>query len=230
MNIKTLLVLSTLATFVLPEAAWAYYYGAELCDQPGYTCTRAQYGETWESMFPDPQTRDTVKRVNRVNIRLRPGMIVAIPNDVNYRSAMDYSPFNAQIPASGSKVVLVSPKELAWAAYGEDGHLVKWGPASLGKDFCPDIGRGCRTAIGTFSVQTKEGANATSSLYPKPTGGAPMPYSMKFYKSYALHGSPFVAGRNDSHGCVRMFIEDARWLNQDFVQTGTKVVIMPYGA
>jgi lipoprotein-anchoring transpeptidase ErfK/SrfK len=64
-------------------------------------------------------------------------------------------------------------------------------------------------------------------------GGAPMPYCMHFYRGYALHGSTTVPGYRASHGCIRMFIEDARWLNEEFIdlpysnQKGTKVVIEP---
>ncbi len=62
-----------------------------------------------------------------------------------------------------------------------------------------------------------------------------MPYCMYFHKGFALHGSDDIPGYRASHGCVRMFIEDAKWLNQEFVEVGndktqligTKVVIRP---
>lgn len=217
------------ASLFASETILAGTYGARLCNTQGYQCVRVQYGESWESMFPNSQTRDLVKRVNRMNIEPRPGMLVAVPNDAEYSSVMNYAPFNAQIPGSGNKTILVSPRELAWAAYSEDGRLVNWGPASLGKNFCPDVNRGCQTAAGSFSIERKGNAYAKSSKFPLPYGGAPMPYAMHFYKGYALHGG-FLPGRNDSHGCVRLFVEDARWLNQEFAKQGTKVIVMPYGA
>lgn len=64
-------------------------------------------------------------------------------------------------------------------------------------------------------------------------GGALMPYCMHFFRGYALHGSYDVPGFRASHGCVRMFIEDARWLNEEFIDLpgdgmkGTRVVIEP---
>jgi lipoprotein-anchoring transpeptidase ErfK/SrfK len=39
---------------------------------------------------------------------------------------------------------------------------------------------------------------------------------MFFHRGYALHGSYDVPGYNASHGCVRMFVKDAKWLNQEF--------------
>lgn len=53
-----------------------------------------------------------------------------------------------------------------------------------------------------------------------------MPYCMFFHGGYALHGSYKVPGYDDSHGCIRLFIDDARWLNEEFVKIGiTKIVI-----
>ena len=61
-----------------------------------------------------------------------------------------------------------------------------------------------------------------------------MPYCMHFFRGYALHGSSTVPGYRASHGCIRMFIEDARWLNEEFIDIpysdeykGTKVIIEP---
>jgi len=42
---------------------------------------------------------------------------------------------------------------------------------------------------------------------------------------FALHGSYEVPGYNASHGCVRIFVDDAEWLNEDFTDIGTRVYI-----
>lgn len=64
-----------------------------------------------------------------------------------------------------------------------------------------------------------------------------MPYCMFFNGGQAFHGSPGgVIKGNVSHGCVRMFVEDAEWLRYDFVEPpmdtngyrGTRVVVLPY--
>jgi len=139
-------------------------------------------------------------------------------------------PVAATIPASGKKTVVVDPNTHSWAAYNENGQLVRSGRASLGKNYCPDIRRGCHTVTGTFSVYSKKGPQCRSSRFPVETrGGAPMPYCMHFYKGYAIHGSNDVPNYNASHGCVRVPVADARWLNQEFVEYGTRVIIKPYG-
>jgi hypothetical protein len=51
---------------------------------------------------------------------------------------------------------------------------------------------------------------------------------MFFKGGFAMHGSRGVPGYNASHGCVRMFVDDAQWLNKDFADVGTQVIILPY--
>jgi lipoprotein-anchoring transpeptidase ErfK/SrfK len=56
-----------------------------------------------------------------------------------------------------------------------------------------------------------------------------MPFFMKFHRGgYGFHGSPDVPGRHASHGCIRVFPEDAEWLSKNFVENETKIVILPY--
>ncbi|MGH3333756.1 MAG: L,D-transpeptidase family protein [Nocardioidaceae bacterium] len=65
------------------------------------------------------------------------------------------------------------------------------------------------TRVGNFEVQWRD-EDHTSSQF----GGAPMPYSQFFSGGQALHGSrnmmdPYVG---HSHGCVNLWVEDARQL------------------
>jgi lipoprotein-anchoring transpeptidase ErfK/SrfK len=134
----------------------------------------------------------------------------------------------AYINPPGERMVLVSPREHAWGAYDSDGRLVKSGLASAGADWCPDVGRPCRTWEGSFRVQKMGGRGCTSPSFPIPRGGAPMPYCMYFNPYQALHGSYDVRHANISHGCVRMRVADAYWLQKNFVGIGTLVVIQSY--
>ncbi len=137
--------------------------------------------------------------------------------------------FPAQREATGKKVFIFDPKATAWAAYDAQGNRVKTGSASGGKDFCEDTGKGCRTVTGTFSVYSKKGEECTSSLYPVETGGgARMPYCMHFNGSYSIHAAYDVPNYNSSHGCIRVLPAAAKWLNQDFMDIGTTVVVKPY--
>ncbi|HEV2613510.1 MAG TPA: L,D-transpeptidase [Gammaproteobacteria bacterium] len=209
------------------ESLSAGTYGEVLCHEPGYTCFKVPSGETWESLFPDNAQRNIVMRLNRINEHLPVGRIIAIPEDLDIVDPMQYSPMDKQIPAPNEKLIIVDPNKMAWGAYDENGNLVKWGPASTGQAFCPDIQTGCRTKAGQFAVYGKGGPGCISSKFPVPYGGAPMPYCMYFNKGYALHASE-LPGYNASHGCVRMFYEDAFWLSKEFVTVGTKVIIKPY--
>ncbi|MCS5712227.1 L,D-transpeptidase [Candidatus Berkiella aquae] len=127
-----------------------------------------------------------------------------------------------------SDTIEVDLKKLTWVAYDGTGELIRSGRVSGGKDYCPDIGRECKTVTGTFTIFRKGGEDCKSTIYPVGRGGAPMPYCMFFHGGYALHGSNAVPNYNASHGCVRMAPEDAQWLNEDFVQEGLTQVVVHY--
>lgn len=196
-------------------------FGSKLCHHAGFACLKVRAGENWNNLFPNPNDRILVKKVNRMNTGLSPGMVIAVPQNLDSVDLLSVAPFPQRISPIGSKLIKVDLSDLAWGAYTEDGTLVNWGPVSGGKNYCPDVGRGCTTVKGNFVIQTRMGPNHVSSKFPLPNGGAPMPYGMHFYKGYALHASPVVPGYNASHGCVRLFYEDAEWLNLNFVKVGS---------
>ncbi|HSA58847.1 MAG TPA: L,D-transpeptidase [bacterium] len=211
-------------------------YGEILCTQKGYECREIAEAETWQTLWSDDGERDLVQRVNRMNVRLRPGMILAVPKKLKRISLMDLSPFPKKRDSGGEKLIVVDLSLLAWGAYNEDGKLVLWGPASGGKKWCPDVRSRCRSPGGDFYVLSKGSPKCRSRKFPIGRGGAPMPYCLFFRRGYALHGSPEVPGYNASHGCVRLFTPDARWLNEVFAEApaeengfqGTAVTVLPY--
>ncbi|MCE9624703.1 MAG: L,D-transpeptidase, partial [Deltaproteobacteria bacterium] len=219
-----------------PASAKDLRYWESQCEDPRFTCREIQEGETWKGLWPDDKQRDLVMRLNRMNVRLRPGMVVAVPNRIDALTRADISPFPNKIPPPGEKQIQVDLTQLAWGAYDAEGNLLEWGPASGGKDWCPDTGHACKTPSGDFSVVRKSGAHCKSNKFPIPRGGAPMPYCMFFLSDYAVHGSYEVPGYRASHGCVRIYPEDAQWLNENFVDLpdssqgvhGTSVIVQPY--
>lgn len=227
--LSLLVVLSSGMWLESAQAAVPGAYGKKYCEDKNFKCYKVKAGDTWEKLFPDLDQRDLVMRVNRINISLRTGMTIAIPKEIEKVDIIDVAPFKAKEQATGQKHVVVDLNKLAWGAYDEEGNLIHWGPASGGKGFCPDVDQMCRTVSGNFKIQRKQQAGCVSSKFPiEWDGGAPMPYCMHFFEGFALHGSYEVPGYNASHGCVRMFINDARWLNQEFVNVGTKVTVLPY--
>jgi hypothetical protein len=218
------------------STAWSKMrYSEVLCNKPDYSCITIKSNQTWSSLYPNPEEQDIIRRVNRMNVRLRPGMIIAIPKNIDRLSIYDVSPFPRYIESEGEKTVYVSQKNLAWGAYDADGELVWWGPISSGIDGCHGITGTCQTPSGSFRIIRKQDIDCVSTAFPRRAdgnnGGAVMPYCMHFFKGYALHGSYDVPGYRASHGCVRMLIEDARWLNEEFVSTaqedgkGTLVIL-----
>lgn len=216
-----------IAVLYLSSPAFANY-GSTLCKaSTEYSCYQVKRSETWVKLFPDEKERDLVMRINRMNTRLYPGLTIAVPNSDD-SNIMDYSPLPARIDAPGNQLIYVSLDKEAFGAYNSAGNLVYWGPVSGARGYCPDIHRGCHTPLGHFPILWKEGPGCISSKYPVGEGGSPMPYCMHFHGGYALHGSYEVPGYNASHGCVRMFVDDARWLNKEFTEDGeTSVIIKP---
>lgn len=211
------------------------YYNETLCDSPDYFCINVKNGESWTSLFPDAEERDMLRRINRMNIKLRKGMTIAIPKNIDRLTIYDVSPFPRYIESTGEKTIYVSQKKLAWGAYDVDGELLWWGPISAGIGKCRGVLGGCSTPTGSFRVIRKQDVDCVSTVFPQRAdgngGGALMPYCMHFFRGYALHGSNDVPGYRASHGCVRMFTEDARWLNEEFIDLpgggmqGTRIVI-----
>jgi hypothetical protein len=226
-----------LLSMVFSIQSHAATYGATLCHSAGFICYRVRSGDTWQKLAPDLQQRDLLQRINRMNINPIPGTYIAMPVDMTDMTIYDVSPFPRYISAPGVRTIYISQKELAWGAYDPQGNLLWWGPISPGKPYCPDVKKSCSTPNGSYFVQRKGSIDCQSSQFPLRNkdgskGGAPMPYCMHFWGGYALHGSTDVPGYAASHGCVRMFTQDARWLNQHFVtlpqpggQLGTHVII-----
>ena len=212
------------------------YYGPDLCESSAFECIKVRSGQSWKSLFPDKTQRDIVQRVNRTYNYLWAGKKLAVPKNLASANAMDFAPFPKKIKSDHEKQIIVDQDKLAWGAYDAQGNLLKWGPIASGSTRCSDNkGRSCLTLTGIFRMFSKENKNCSSDVYPVGRGGAKMPYCMYFHKGFAMHGSHDIPGRRASHGCVRMFTRDAKWLNQEFVSIsnesnghlGTKVIVRP---
>lgn len=136
--------------------------------------------------------------------------------------------FPRRIRSTGERIFFFSPRHHRWAAYDESGRRVGQGIANGGATWCADVGRPCRTPQGTFRVRSKGSYDCKSGKYPLPNGGAAMPYCMHFKGGYAIHGSPHISNRNASHGCIRVTTASAAWLSENFINRGTKVVVLGY--
>jgi hypothetical protein len=235
MKLLSLIIVTTIL-FLTEHVIWAQSRFADTyCHSSDYVCLKINHGDTWDGLFPNPEERDIVRRINRMNIRLHPGITIAVPRHIERLTIYDVSPFPRYIQAEGEKTIYVSQKQLAWGAYDEAGELVWWGPVSSGTEHCVGVRGNCLTPSGSFRVIRKQDVECTSTVFPRRAngvdGGAVMPYCMHFFRGYALHGSDEIPGYRASHGCIRLFTEDARWLNEEFItlpgggMKGTKIII-----
>lgn len=216
------------------EPSSSPYYGTGLCAYPQFQCIKVGRGDTWEKLYPDPEQRIIVQKLNRTYNYLWAGKEIVVPRSLAQITLLDVAPFPQSIDEH-EKQVIVDQEKLAWGAYDEKGQLVGWGPISSGRDKCSDSNHSCRTMTGIFRVFSKENQFCKSDVYPIGKGGAKMPYCMYFHKGFALHGSDDIPGYRASHGCIRMFVQDAKWLNEYFTEIsteanqymGTKVVVRP---
>jgi lipoprotein-anchoring transpeptidase ErfK/SrfK len=234
---KSLLAMSLCASgfvFAAEPPPSSPYYGTGLCVYPQFQCVKVGKGESWETLFPNLEQRNIVQKLNRSYNYLWTGKEIVVPKDLAKTTLLDIAPFPQSIDEH-EKQIIVDQEKLAWGAYDEKGQLVGWGPISSGRDKCSDSNRSCRTMSGIFRVFSKENQNCKSDVYPIGKGGAKMPYCIYFHKGFALHGSDDIPGYRASHGCVRMFVQDAKWLNENFAEisteenqySGTKVVVRP---
>lgn len=232
------IVLFNLIIFVITPSLYASKrFASTLCKYDGFSCHRVKRGQSWYSLFPDEHDRDIVMRINRMNTELYPGLLIAIPDQLAKATVMDFAPFPRKIQPPGEKMVVVDPIYYAWGAYEPNGVLLRWGPISAGSDYCQDVNAPCHTHSGSYRVFSLGSSECYSTKFPLPHGGAPMPFCMYFNNGQALHGEPKgLPGFNDSHGCVRLYVNDAEWLRYDFIEgpnannhfQGTKVLVRDY--
>ncbi|MBV9575517.1 MAG: L,D-transpeptidase [Gammaproteobacteria bacterium] len=226
--VASIFTIVMMALFLFFNAAYAKHYGTTLCEiqKDQYSCYTVKRGQTWEKLYPNEEKRDLVMRINRMNTEIYSGLKIAIPrsDDLN---KLSYSPLPRQIDPPGEKTIIVSIDKLAFGAYSAEGVLRYWGAISSGRGYCRDVHHHCGTPTGKFTIYSKQGKGCVSNKFPVGRGGAPMPYCMFFHGGFALHGSYTVPGYNDSHGCVRLFVNDAEWLNRDFTaeEGETRVII-----
>lgn len=100
--------------------------------------------------------------------------------------------------------------------YFEDDQLVWAGPISAGTQQHP-------TPRGKYLVQSKninKRSGSYTNFFDRPT---PMPYSLQFTGPYYVHEG-YVTGRPESHGCVRLRHEDAKFVYER-MRIGDRIVV-----
>ena len=112
------------------------------------------------------------------------------------------------------KIVIDLSIQKAYAL--KDGHIVFEGRISSGK-------KGRETPNGIYSIMQKKRMHR-SNLWPKPNGGAKMPYMMRLTNSGIAMHLGYVPNRPASHGCIRLKKGFAQKMFR-WAKVGTKVEI-----
>jgi hypothetical protein len=102
----------------------------------------------------------------------------------------------------------------------KDGHIVFEGRISSGK-------KGRETPNGVYSIMQKKRTHR-SNLWPKPNGGAKMPYMMRLTNTGIAMHLGYVPDKPASHGCIRLKNGFAQKMFR-WAKVGTKVVVQGRG-
>ncbi|PIR58179.1 MAG: hypothetical protein COU71_00080, partial [Parcubacteria group bacterium CG10_big_fil_rev_8_21_14_0_10_38_31] len=174
---------------------------------------KVEKGDTLWKMFGSHWK--TVSKINRISPeRIKKGMDLKVPYD--WELAKKYAPVPRELPghSHNKKLIFINISAQAFGAY-ENGLLITWGPISSSSEriecgLASKKKYKCVTPRGKFFISEKD-VDHISKKYPQPNGGSPMKYAMKFYGNYWIHAG-ILPGYPDSHGCIRIFHDDAKWL------------------
>lgn len=192
----------------------------------------------WNEIFDNERIRVMAQKINRRNSLVWKNHCIAVPFDLS-KDEMEFAPFNKKLfpdfklNFDGMKIIVIDLNKLSWGAYSGL-NLIKWGAANGGVGKCKETGKNnCKTPIGCWKVLEKKKSFSRSTLYPveckdKKVCGHPLFNAIKFHSSGTeIHGDKNVPGSNISHGCVRVFIKDSKWLH-NFVEIGTTICVYKY--
>lgn len=170
---------------------------------------KVKQNDTFWKLFKDKW--EIVSRINKIDKwHLLPGKTLKVPLDWELAKKYPFFPEFLEQEKEVPKLILVVIQEQFLAGY-EFGQLKFWYPISSGR-------KGYPTPMGKFKVSGKE-RHGYSHIYK-----TPMPWTLAINKLYALHGGQ-LPGYPASHGCIRLFLEDAAKLYQ-WAQVGTIVLII----
>jgi hypothetical protein len=177
------------------DPPWHYYR----VTSKDYRDARKSKQPIYRHLFGDKA--DAVMRFNRIAPKFVYGgrrlKVPELPEGVS-----EYQPMPAVYPPATAvpRMALIVLNRQFIGLY-EFGRLKASFPLSSGRN-------GHRTPVGDFKASAKDRFHK-SSVYPEPHGGWPMPWAVRFYKSYFWIHEGDLPGYPDSHGCVRLMHADA---------------------
>jgi hypothetical protein len=147
-----------------------------------------------------------VEFFNRVRItNLAVGDTLILPShlDLDHRA---YAPFPRHYPGAAGldKLFIIHKAVQAWAAY-EHGRLKRWGLVNTGAE-------GSRTPAGRFNFNWREERRVSDLSPPGETWLMRYVFNFNHERGIHVHQYQMPTGEPASHGCVRLILEDAKWI------------------
>ena len=145
--------------------------------------------------------------------------IIWVGQELLIPASGEYTPSAAEAPpapTSSGKSIVVSTQTQRIYAY-ENGQLVRSHLTSTGRNETP-------TVLGDYKIYVKHvKTNMRGPDYFLPD----VPYTMYFYAGYGIHGTYWhnSFGRQMSHGCVNLPIQEAEWFF-NWAEVGTTVRVV----
>lgn len=167
-----------------------------------YTLIATADTSEWLANLKPGDTLTALMVLNRADgWKLKHMDTLVFPDTIGKDIAM-YSPFPKTVTElqSITKIVLVSHYAQVFAVY-ENGERIKWGPVSLGSKFKP-------TPTGLFAVNWK--SKKTRSTI-NSSWVVEWYCNIDNHEGIGMHQYE-LPGYPASHGCVRMYRDDANWL------------------
>jgi hypothetical protein len=174
-----------------PNSAPVEYRKIRLSD-PAWQQIRREMGSSAELLL---------RKINRMDERhLRRLSQVVAPTQLVDPLVCSPFPLSLERAAEWPKLVLVSQRVQAFGAY-QKGRLVRWGPVSTGVPKHP-------TPQNLYYTSWKS-RRKVSSL----NRTWVMPWYVNLHTSMGVAFHQYaMPGKPDSHGCIRLLLEDAQWM------------------
>lgn len=156
----------------------------------------------WLKRLKPGDTLSALMVINRIDgWRLKHLDSLVFPDTIGTGIAM-YSPFPKTVDSLRDvrKIIFVSHYTQAFAIY-ENGKQIKWGPVNLGTKYRP-------TPVGLFATNWK--AKRTTSTV-DPSWILDWYFNIANFDGIGMHQYA-LPGYPASHGCIRMYRDDAYWI------------------
>ncbi|MDG1331655.1 MAG: L,D-transpeptidase [Crocinitomicaceae bacterium] len=167
-----------------------------------YSLVASKDTTAWLESLTAGDTLMALMVINRTDSwRLKHIDTLVFPDSIGVGIDM-YAPFPEQVEglAAVKKILFVSHYMQAFAVY-ENGERIKWGPVSLGRKVKP-------TPVGLFATNWKS-KRTTSTI--NSSWILDWYFNLDNFEGIGMHQYA-LPGFPASHGCVRLYNDDANWL------------------